>query len=669
MTGLPSPEPLRRVEMDDSVRIVLADGMRLAARIWRPSDSDANPVPAILEYLPYRRRDGTCERDALTHPYFAARGYAAVRVDMRGSGDSDGVLRGEYLQQEQDDGLEVIAWIASQPWCSGAVGMIGISWGGFNGLQIAAHRPPALKAVVTLCSTDDRYAEDIHYMGGALLTDQVGWADQMLAISCSPPDPAIVGDAWRAMWLRRLDQQGMWVTEWLRHQRRDEFYRHGSICEDWAAIQCPVYAVCGWADGYSNAVFRLLRNLRVPVKGLIGPWAHKYPHFAKPGPSIGFLQEALRWWDHWLKGIDTGMLDEPPLCAWINDGMQPLAHIPLQDGHWVTEPSWPSANTVMRSWALRPGELALQPGTEPMAIRSPATVGLAAGNWCAYGLGFDLSTDQRAEAGGSLVFDSALLTEPLEMLGAAVAELTVTADQPQAQLACVLSEVLPSGPVTRVSYAVLNLSHRDGDTDPMPLEPGRAYRISLQLNEFGHRFAAGSRIRVALSTAYWPTLWPSPAPVTLTFGPDSAIALPIRRQAGTAPEPFRPPEHAPELRQTVLRPGREARRVETDIVTGLVTRIAEIDLGEWRIDDIDLTQTNASGTRHAIHPDDPAGARHESWWERTFVRGDWQVRTKGGMVMTSDRENFHLAARVEAFEGERRVFHRSWDETIPRDNL
>jgi putative CocE/NonD family hydrolase len=657
------------VVMDDRVRIPLADGTLLAARIWRPADSDASPVPAILEYLPYRRRDGTAERDALTHPYFAAHGYSGVRVDMRGSGDSDGLLLGEYLKQEQDDALEVIAWLAAQAWCSGAVGMIGISWGGFNGLQIAARQPPALKAVISLCSTDDRYADDIHFMGGALLTNKMSWASDMLAISCNPPDPSIVGDRWRAMWLDRLEGQGLWLLDWLRHQRRDEFYRQGSICEDYGAIQCPVYAVGGWADGYSNAVFRLMRNLKVPVKGLVGPWAHKYPHFAKPGPQIGFLQECLRWWDHWLKGKDTGIMQEPQLLAWVNEGTRPLPHIETQLGRWVSEPGWPSANIVAQSWALRPGSLAATRGTEAMRVRSPATLGLASGSWSPSGLGFDLATDQRVEAGGSLIFDSAILTQPMDMLGAAIVDLRVASDQPLAQLACVLSEVLASGHVLRVSYAVLNLSHRDSHSDPSPLEPGRFYPIRLRLNEFGHRFAVGSQIRLAVSSAYWPTLWPAPTPTTLTIDPDATISLPVRQADSGAPRSFAPADGAEKLRTTVLRSGREARRIETDIVSGVVTSTIELDLGEWRIDAIDLTLTNESGETLRIHPDDPLSAQHETWWKRTLSRGSWQVRTAGDMTMKSDGENFHVTARVEAFEGERRLFERSWSEAIPRDHL
>ncbi|HEY7766359.1 MAG TPA: CocE/NonD family hydrolase, partial [Aestuariivirgaceae bacterium] len=252
----------------ENVFIPLSDGTRLAARMWLPKDAEQHPVPAILEYLPYRKRDRTVDRDQMTHPYFAGHGYAAVRVDMRGSGDSDGVLKGEYLPQEQDDALEVIDWLARQRWCSGAVGMIGISWGGFNGLQVAARRPPALKAVVSICSTDDRYADDIHFMGGCLLLDKISWYSTMFSLNTSPPDPLIVGDAWRDMWMKRLKESGFWLEDWLNHQRRDAFYKQGSVCEDWSAIRCPVYAVGGWVDGYTNAVFRLLANLHCPRKGL-----------------------------------------------------------------------------------------------------------------------------------------------------------------------------------------------------------------------------------------------------------------------------------------------------------------------------------------------------------------------------------------------------------------
>ena len=336
------PRPVREIE---NTWIEMPDGVKLAARIWLPEDAEADPVPAILEYLPYRKSDGTVARDHLTHPYFAGHGYAGVRVDMRGTGDSEGVCLGEYLQQEQDDALAVIEWLARQPWCSGKVGMIGISWGGFNGLQIAARQPEALGAVITLCSTDDRYADDIHFMGGAMLTDKLAWGGTAFAIANTPPDPEIVGDRWRDMWLERLENNGLWLLDWVRHQRRDAFYAHGSICEDYGAVQVPVYAVGGYADGYTNPIFRMMQNLSCPRKALVGPWAHKYPHFATPEPRIGFLQECLRWWDQHLKGIDTGIMEEPMIRAWMQEPVAPDPASTERPGRWISALSWPSPAT------------------------------------------------------------------------------------------------------------------------------------------------------------------------------------------------------------------------------------------------------------------------------------------------------------------------------------
>ena len=277
-------------------------------------------MPAILEYIPYRRRDGTRERDATTHPYFAGHGYACVRVDIRGTGDSDGVILDEYLKQEQDDAVEVIAWLAAQPWCSGKVGMIGISWGGFNGLQVAARRPPALKAIVTVCSTDDRYADDMHYMGGCLLIDNLEWGSTIFSITPRRPIRASSASTGARCGWSGWSNDGLCSRNWLRHQRRDDLWKHGSVCEDWRAIQCAVYAVGGWADGYTNAVFRLLaQSESARARGWSVPGPINIRISACPGPAIGFLQECLRWWDHWLKGQETGIMDEPMLRVWLED--------------------------------------------------------------------------------------------------------------------------------------------------------------------------------------------------------------------------------------------------------------------------------------------------------------------------------------------------------------
>ena len=361
------PQVIREVE---HAWIALADGTRLATRYWLPEDAEAHPVPAILEYIPYCKRDGTAARDEAMHPYFAGHGYAAVRVDMRGSGESDGLLLDEYLAQEQDDAVEVIAWLAEQPWCDGNVGMMGKSWGGFNGLQVAARQPPALRCIITVCSTDDRYADDIHYMGGALLAENANWAFTMFAANARPPDPVVYGEGWRERWQERLEHNRPWVIDWLKHQRRDAFWKHASVCEDYSAIRCPVYAIGGWADAYTNTVPRLLEHLKVPSKGLVGPWGHQYPHQAMPRPLAGYLQEALRWWDHWLKGVDNGIMEESAYRVWMQDTVVPNPVHEERPGQWVTEPSWPSPNVASKRFAMNATGLSVNSEPEQALTRS-----------------------------------------------------------------------------------------------------------------------------------------------------------------------------------------------------------------------------------------------------------------------------------------------------------
>ncbi|MEA2804936.1 MAG: uncharacterized protein QOE49_5031, partial [Rhodospirillaceae bacterium] len=485
---------------------------------------------------------------------------------------------------------------------------------------------------------------DVHYMGGAKLTAGFGWASFFFGAMCHPPDPALVGDRWRAMWLERLENLPLFLEIWTRHQRRDAYWRHGSVCEDFGAIQCPVYAVGGWTDGYTNAIPRLLERLAVPRKGLIGPWAHAYPHFALPGPQIGFLQEMLRWWNHWLKGEETGVMDEPMLRAWMTDSMKPATHHETLPGRWVAEASWPPPERTSHRLFLSDDGL----GDEraPLAARalcSPQTVGRQAGEWCPFGRGHDQAGDQREDDERSLVFETAVLDRPIEILGAAILSLDVASDKPIANLAVRLCDVHPSGESLRVSYGVLNLSHRDSHETPSPLVPGQRYQVRVKLNDAGAVFPAGHRIRLALSTTYWPMIWPAPETATLTvFG--GTLDLPARP---VHPEDSLPPLLGPETatpeRPTVMRPG-------------LV-----------RIDRIGLELGSEGKFAVDIKDDDPLSASIEMQRSQTIQRDDWQVRIETRMRLSCTRDAFLLRASLRAWEGVREVCHRDWDRSIPRD--
>jgi hypothetical protein len=498
----------------------------------------------------------------------------------------------------------------------------------------------------------------------------------MFAYNSTPPDPAVVGDRWRELWHRRLQESGLWLDTWLRHQHRDAFWEHGSVCEDLSQIQCPVLAVSGWADGYSNAVFRLLSGLQAPAKGLIGPWSHRYPHDGIPGPAIDFLGECRRWWDRWLKDTDNGVDREPALRAWMQDSIEPFTAYEDRPGRWIAEPAWPGDRLERHAYTLGAGRL-LPPGHtpaphdgEPRLISSPLSVGLFAGKWCSYSGAPDLPGDQRQEDGGALVFDTPALPERLEILGPVELEVEVTADRPVAMLAARLSDVAPEGAATRVTYGVRNLTHRDSHAHPEPLPAGEPVRIRMQLNDVAHAFPAGHRVRLALSTSYFPLAWPSPEPVTLSVAPASSeLRLPVRppRAEDADLRPLGEPTVAPHGSATELAPGRNAWLVHRDLEQDLSTLEVIKDEGRTRLDDLGTEVRRDTREWYSYRDNDPTSARGEVRAEREFSRDGWSVRTVTRTVLTCDEQVFRVRAELDAWEGATRVFCRSWDRRIPRD--
>ncbi len=662
------PRPTRVI---DTAWIELSDGCRLAARVWLPEDAESDPVPAIVEYIPYRKNDATAAGDAEMHPYFAGFGYASIRIDMRGSGDSDGILHDEYLKQEQDDALEALRWIAAQPWCTGKTGIIGISWGGFNGLQIAARRPPELGAVITVCSTDDRYNDDVHYIGGCLLPEGVSWGAVMLAYNARPPDPARVGDRWREMWLERMNETPPFMEAWLTHQRRDEFWKHGSICENYDDVEVPLYAVGGWTDGYTTPVLRLLDKLSCPRKGLIGPWGHLYPQNAVPGPAIGFLQEALRWWDHWLKGIATTIMDEPMLRVWTQTSVAPATHYEQRPGRWVEEAVWPTPAVSSRRLLLSGHALCAKAGPgETQQIRGMQAAGLQSGVWSAFGRPGDLPPDQRPEDGMSLCFDTEPLTEDLEILGFPTVTLKLSSDQPDALITVRLCDVDPTGASTLMTRGFLNLTHRDSHEFPEALEPGQEYTVTVPFKAVGQTIAAGNRIRLGLSPTYWPYAWPSPAAATLTIhlGGESLLDLPVRssRQGESEPAPFLEPEISAPLESYQSTEGAGNRRITYDAATGTWAINVGLGFGSVTLPD-SLTYAEKGSDTFSIVEGDPLSARADAEWTITLGRGDWQTRAETRSAVSCDARSFRVTNSVDGFEGDDRIFSGSWTKEIPRD--
>ena len=662
------------MEIIEHAVIPMSDGCKISAKIWIPDDARKNPVPAIFEYIPYRKRDFKAVRDAQTYNYYAEQGYAGVRADLRGSGESEGVLRDEYTRQELEDGLEILRWIASQPWCNGSIGMIGISWGGFNGLQIAALQPPELKAVISVASSDNRYLDDVHYMGGNLLTDNLSWASTMLAYNSCPPDPQLVGEKWRDMWLERLEGSGLWLKKWLEHQRLDDYWKHGSVCMDYGAIKCPVYAVGGWADGYSNTVFRLVENLKVPVKGLIGAWGHRYPHHSELGDTIDFLKETVRWWDRWLKGIKNGIEKEPRFRIWMQHSVSPL--LPRRPGRWIVEEEYPTSNVSWKSFSLKPGLIDMEdlvPDYMPeLTIQSPLSVGLFAGKWCSYAASTDLPNDQREEDGGALLFDTPPLKKEIEILGAPEIKIRLSSNKPVAMLAVRLCDVAPNGRSTRVTYGILNLTHREGSKNPRELEPGKEYTIKLKLNHIAQNFPKDHQIRLSLSTSYWPLAWPPPEPVRLTIYPaKSEIILPVREKS---PDDDRVEDLGfPELKEvmdySLLEPSHKEWQVIHNLRTNGVTLHVVNNDAKIHLHHINWTTEKKVEEKYSYKNNNYDTLRAEVLSERQFEREDWSVYTRTNTILTSTLTHFIIRATLDAYEGDARIFSKTWDERIRRDYL
>ena len=684
---IPLDDPAIRVV--ENVWIPMPDGVRLAARILLPVDAERSPCGAVLEYLPYRKRDAYRYRDDVAGAALAKGGIALVRVDIRGTGDSDGVMIDEYEPIEQQDALAVIDWIAHQPWCNDRVGMRGISYGSFTALQAIAKAPPALKAIVSTCGTEQRYLDDVHYRGGCLIDDQWSWAMEWQVVMRAPPDPEIVGkDRWRALWRQRLDATGPLTIDWNEHQTDDAKWQDGSI-HDYAKITAAVFNVAGMLDSYLPSATRMMeRAPQVPQKALIGPWAHKWPGYPQPaghtgvpvpaangnpGPGIDWLPIEARWWRHWLNDEANGIMDEPRFWAFREDRPAGFSYPRDTIGAFVSEPNWPSPRIEPRTFHLNADGLADTPGAARRLIhRTDLTIGFANRTSDSHEDPADWWREQSGDDALSLSFDSAPLTTPLDIMGEPVFTIRVRADRPVAKLCARLTEVTPDGQSHFISYALLNLTHRDSHAHPTPLVPGEDVDVTIKGQFACYRFSAGSRIRVALSETWWPVVWPSPEPVTLevTAGV-STVALPARATAPDNPTPF-----------TVIRnlydvPG-EKPAPYVDRLGGVAVagerghRTYTLEEGSTEIVETfvpgpDTYYGEAYRLRRTIREDDPNSAEMEAVAINSYRRGDWHVRVHAWSRGRSTPTHFLCEESFEAWEGDAKVFSKRWEKAIPRN--
>lgn len=648
---------------DRDIGIRLPDGTRLSAAVWMPDDAVENPVPAILEYLPYRKTDGTLERDHGMHPHFARNGYVSIRVDRRGCGDSEGLFDDEYSEQELQDGEDIIAWIAAQPWCSGAVGMQGISWGGFNGLQIAARRPQALKAVISIGTTVDRYHDDIHYKGGIQLCENIGWAATYLSWFSMPPDPELRPD-WREIWLKRLRATPFAAKLWTQHSDRDAYWKHGSICEDYTAIQAPVLVMGGLHDGYRNAMAAMAEHAAGPVKAILGPWSHKYPNITTIDPGLDYLDLALKWWDKWLKGKETDVEDLPDYTAYVMDSRTPDPALTHREGTWMGVHKWPASDAKNLEFHLNSDHTLGPDHGLDLILDQDLRCGEGCGEFFPFGFGpGEMPDDQTEDNARSLSFWSEELTQDTVVLGAPRLSLRLSGNRPKGQIIARLSDVRPDGTAMLISHGFLNLRHRDGFDRKQDLIPGEEFDAQIILDQCAYRLPAGHKLCLSLSNSYWPFCWPEGEPFTLhlKFGQLSIPLCPSSAKEMHFPLP--PPVEA--RKTETLSDAIESKHWET-LKDG--TRTLTIIGDRGRVKDVASGVITDAWMKEvwSIHPDQPDSAQSEIVWIRGFGRGNWRAHSKVTMTMQGTRDNFEIFQRLETWDGEEAVFDQSWTASVPR---
>ncbi|HET9852362.1 MAG TPA: CocE/NonD family hydrolase [Candidatus Limnocylindrales bacterium] len=674
------------IDLRSDVRVATRDGTELSVNLFLPV-AVASKVPAILNTDPYRKDDWSAGWDLSLASYLAEHGYAYCRLDVRGTGSSGGIALDEYTAAETQDGHDVVEWLAAQPWSSGAVGMWGLSYGGFTSIQVAATRPPHLRAIVPVQATDDRYTDDVHYVGGAMTVSELAqYAVSQVAMNALPALPSAWGERFEERWRERLDATPVWLFDWARQQRDGPYWRQGSLAPDYGRIEAAILHVTGWMDEYVDAAIRMQARC-VNAAGrrtIVGPWVHGLPDHAYPAPNIDWLREMVRWFDRWLKDEANGADAEPPLTWFHRDPTPPERFPERLQGEWRATSSWPAAEPgTRRLWLARGGSGGAAGGAGLLEERPGArealetfehrpTAGIRGGSLC-WGAGHrpnGLAADLRLEAGNGPVWTSEPLAEPLDILGVPVATLHLTASQPVATIVARLGCVLPDGSVEQVSEGILNLTHRESHAEPRPLEPGRRYEIRAPLRAAGYRFPAGHRIHLGLASAHWPVIWPSPRAGELTIHTGgetpSTLELPLAPSAGAvvAPPAFRDPAPLREIGSETSEPASWQITENDD-----EARVSTHEGSTTVLPDGRSTLYVGETLEMAAWKGAPGTGRFENQCDYRLDRDGTRVVVHADGTTIATESAFDMSVHLAVELDGRPFFDRDWRERIARDLL
>lgn len=657
---MPADTPVASAGLEDNIFITMADGVRLSARLYRPASSDTEPVPVLVEALPYRKDDVTLLYSSEYRRLRDEGGYAVLRIDVRGTGSSEGFAEDEYTKQELQDWLEVFNWLEAQPWCTGKAGMWGTSYSGFNSLQTAMLRPPQLKAIISIFATDSRFTDDVHYGGGAQRgIDLADYPLYMVSMNALPPSPQVYGEGWRDVWQERLDTIEPWVLRWLEEQTENEYWLHGSMKTDYKSVGCATMVIAGWADGYHNMAFRTLEKLDAPTHLLAGPWSHMSLESSIPGPHIDVVPEMIAWWDLWLKeDTNSPAASWPQVRAYMRRPTKPEPDLKIHEGEWWGEPAWPIPRATTRTFPL--GE-----GAEDYEIRGD--VGFYGSIWCAGSLPWGPPMDQRLDDALSLTTDWLVEGEEIAFLGHPRVRVNVRSSVPVTYLVAKLCNVFPDGTSAMVSRGILNLTHRDSSADPKPLVPGEIYDIDLEMDATGWIFEPGHTIRLSLSTSDWPSSWAPPMPGIITIErAESSLALPVidGGSVGEAPT-FHPPAGESNRAAQEDMPHEVIWSIEHDVLAR--EKRVHVDYGYAVDPDDPFQMTDHQESTLTVSTDDPGKSSFDGVAKAQLVWPEIAVNTEARMRLDSDATTYTVHLELDVKEdGEMRV-QKVWDKIIPRN--
>jgi putative CocE/NonD family hydrolase len=682
----PASQPIHRVAALRDVRIRVSDGLELSANLWLPEplqDGTGPQIfPAILEMIPYRKDDWRAASDQSRGEWLAARGYALCRLDVRGTGSSPGIALDEYTPRETQDGYDAVEWLAGQSWCNGKVGMWGISYGGFTSIQVALLHPPHLAAIVPVMATDDRYTDDVHYIGGCATVSELSqYAVSMVGMNAMPPRAEYRGAGWAVEWRERLEQTPIWLFEWLRQQHDGPYWRQGSLAPHWDRLTTPTFLIGGWMDEYVDAALRMLeRCTNAPRRALIGNWVHSLPDDAYPGPNLDWYHEMVRFFDHWLKGEDNGVMEEPGLVAFRHEWGEPEPFPTAWPGDWIAEDAWPPDDVEWMDLHLASGEIPLvgrlsdRPPLEPSfeQFRHRATVGTRAGlSWGAGGQPNGVARDLRPDDALVPTFTSEPLAADLEVAGVASVVLAWESPVPVATAVVRLQDVAPDGTPFQVSAGILNLTHRGSHANPKPLDAGAVATFRIEMRSTAHRFRAGHRIRLSVASSMWPVVWPSPfaAEYRLHLGGagESRLVLPVL-PAGRHSAEVPPFKTTPAGLRVVgsYRGDPPTWQVIEDVIDGSVTVVTS-EFGESTLPDGRSTLYTGERLEMTARDADPAHARmHNEVVYRLREDGSEILIEANGTTRTTETD-FHMNVGLRVTLDGALFFERGWLETIPRD--